>query len=83
MIKYLALLVLLSNRVLNLRENCMIEVIQRQIRYKGLKYAQVTEEQISSAFQIFSENGNKVQQELIQKLIFNFDLLDTVGAIIN
>ena len=83
MIKYLALLVVLSNGVLNLRENCMIEVIQRQIRYKGLKYAQVTEEQISSAFQIFSENGNKVQQELIQKLIFNFDLLDTVGAIIN
>ena len=79
MIKFWILLMTLASELVTLRENCMIEVIQRQIRYKGLKYAQVTEEQISKAFQIFSENGNKIQQELIQKLIFNFDLLDTVG----
>jgi hypothetical protein len=57
----------------------MIEVIQRQVRYKAVKYSGVSEDEISEAFTIFSENGNLIQQELIQALILNFDLLDEVN----
>ena len=65
-------------QTLAVRENCMIEVIQRQLRYKAFKYAKVAEEDIIRIFQIFAENGNLVQQELVQNLVFNFDLLPDV-----
>jgi hypothetical protein len=64
----------------SVRETCMIEVIQRQVRYKGVKYSGVSEDQIMESFKIFSENGNLAQQELIQALILNFDLLDDVRS---
>lgn len=79
-LSFTCLLIALALPTLSIRENCMIEVIQRQLRYKAFKYAQVEEEDIIRIFQIFAENGNMVQQELVQELIFNFDLLPEVGS---
>lgn len=74
----LLLLLLLTCAGLSIREFCMIEVIQRQVRYKSFKYANISEEKLLKTFQIFSENGNLIQQEIIQQLVINFDLLPEV-----
>lgn len=78
MFKHILLVLLLNLGTNSIRENCMIEVIQRQLKYKATKYSDVSEEEVMSTFQIFSENGNLAQQELIQMLVLNFDLLEEV-----
>jgi hypothetical protein len=62
----------------SINRECAIEVIKTHINYKALSGSKITEDEGIKNFQMLSNQRNKMQEEMIEKLILNFDILPPV-----